>query len=313
MPKSILMLDKIARFVFLGLCVLCLTLNSCVKSNVKPDSSRGVLLPSDNIEYVADIPETVETEADELEESDTISYDSEAATKTKITVTDGQKDTYQHSNCDPSTNKYKDYYIGSNSFEIGLTLSQPDTIVSIVNPTGFYTAAVLDASLTYVTMVITNNPLPAYKARNIKWVATFQNGKTANFYMKMIPTFSGNVYGSSEYHVNYVRWVEDSSKFNLNQHAIANEAITESYVPTKFDIFKFGTTNPHFAIISNVPVQKSTLINGVRRNVWVFKIRERNAKCDWKATTKTFKWYPGCRIPSANTSRDSSGLFYRSY
>lgn len=317
MPKIILIMDKIARLVFIALFVLCFALNGCVKSNVHPDSSRGILTPADNIEFVANIPETVEYDADDAEESDPISYDSETMSQTKVTNVVSVKDTYQHSNCDPSTNKYKDYTVmGGDGYQILITLSKPDTIVSVVNPTGYYTFQVVaeESTSTQVTLYNTGTPKPDYKARNIKWVITFKNGKTTSFYLKSIPIFTGNIYGSSEYHVALVRWTEDPSKFSLGSTWNANEAIATNYTPTKFDIFKYGTTGSlHYGIIANAPVQKLTMINGVKRNVWVFKVKERNASCDYKATTKKVVWYPGCRIPSASASRDSSGFFYRSY
>ena len=320
MPKSILMLDKIAKFVFSGLCILCFALNSCVKSSDPEHSgeqSRGILLPSDNIEFVENIPETVETDADDAEESDPISYDAEASSATKIINVLSVKDTYQHSNCDPSTNKYKDYTVaGGDGYQIVLTLSKADTIVSIVNPTGYYTMSIVpdESTTTQVTVVHTGTPKPDYKARNIKWVITFHNGKKTNLYMKTIPMFSGNLYGSAEYHVNLVRFATDPAKFNLNQHWVVNTPILPTWTPAQFDIFKYGSdSDAHYGIISNVPVQKLTTINGIKRQVWVFKVKERNAACTWKATTKTVKWFPGCRVPSANPSRDSAGLFYRSY
>jgi hypothetical protein len=313
MPKSIIMLDKISRFVFLGLCFLCFFLNGCTKNS---KNTEGVVPDSSRIEYVADIPETVEYDADDVEESDPISYDSETMSQTKVTSIIDVKDHFQHSNCDPSTNKYKDYTVmGGDGYQIILNLSRPDTIVSIVNPSGYYTFQVVneESTTTQVTVYNTGTPAPDYKARNIKWVITFHNGKTTSLYIKSIPIFSGNIYGSAEYHVNLVRWTADPSKFSLHQHWIPNMPINASYTPTKFDILKYGgTDNPHYGIIANDPVQKTTKINGIVKNVWVFKIKERNANCDYKATTKTFKWYPSLRIPSASPSRDSSSLFYRS-
>lgn len=297
--------------------LLCLSVNACQKSIEKPGQSRGVLLPSDNLAYVPDIPETVETEPDEVTESDPIDYNPEAVTATKITNVLAVKDTFTHGTCNPATNKYKDYIIaGGDGYQIILTLSKPDTIVSIVNPSGYYYLSVIqeESSSTQVTVMHVDLSLiqPDYKARNIKWVVTFKNGKKTNLYMKTIPYFGlTHTYGSPSYHVNYIRWLTDKSKFNMGQSMGIAQAIPSNWTPTILDIIHYG--NAHWGVIAAPPVQKITRVNGVNKTVWVLKIKERNASCDWKATTKTFKWYPGLKIPSANTARDSAHLYYRSY
>lgn len=313
-PKYVKMLDRISIAVFVGLCLLCFTLNGCTKDD-NPNDTRGKLTAADNIEFVPNIDETVIDEPEELEESDPIDYESDAAA-TKVISVLGAKDNYQHSGCDTSTNKYKNYYIGGSQFELELTFDKPDTIVSIENPTGFYQMTVDEVySPTSVRAVLIGNPTPQYKARNIKWTITWQNGKKRNFYMKMIPYFgAGNLYGSCEYHVRYTQWQARPDIYNLSQPmpSLANgQTIDANYTPTFLDIIYYP--NGHFGVISNTPVQKSTLINGVRRNVWVFKVRDRNINCDYKAKTKTVKWFPSMKIPSTTGTRDSSVTFHRSY
>lgn len=315
MPKYPIMLDKVSISVFIALCAICFALNGCTKAKDHPVDAQSKITTANNIPFEQNIDESVVDDPEEVEESDPIDYESDVAV-TKVISVLGVKDRFAHSGCDTSTNKYKDYYVaGGDGYQILLTLSKPDTIVSIVNPSGYYTMSVVqdETSPTEVVVVHTGAPQPTYKARNIKWVITYQNGKTRNLYMKTIPLFTSNLYGSAEYHVNWIRWQADPQKFNLNQNMgnSNTSTIDASYTPTFLDIIHYSGN--HYGIISNTPVQKSTIIGGIRRNVWVFKIRDRNVNCDFKAKTKTIKWFPSMKMPSTTGTRDSSITFYRSY
>lgn len=303
-------MEKIYKYVFLLLFAVCFAINGCTKTNEK--DTRGVLLPSDNIENIA---ETVEIEPDEPE-VDEYTYDAETTTPTtKITRVTGQKANFsnQSSGCTEGLlQKYSSYFVGGNAYEYELTLSKANTITSIVNPTGYYTMSVIEVqSPTLITVTMTNTPTPDYKARNVQWVVTFQNGEKTNFYMKMIPVFSGNLYASSQYQALWERWKQQPDKYNLNQQlgGLSKTTITGNWQPAILDIIFYAQT--HYGVIVNSPIQKTARINGVNRLVWTFKIRERNAKCNLSSTTKTVKWWEGQKLPSASTSRDSSYQYYR--
>lgn len=307
--KYILIVDKISRYVGFAIFIQCLILNSgCNKpqSEYSSDTRRQLTAADNQPPYEENIAETVEEEPEEVAESDPLVYESEAAA-TKVISVLGAKDTYTHGDCDPNLNKYKDYYVGANSFEFELTFNKPDTILKIENPTGYYTMSISEIqSPTLVTATITSTPTPQYKARNVRWLVTWKNGKTSSFYMKMIPSFSGNMYGTSEYGVLYEGYSQRPDVFTLGQQPSgwSKTTIDASWTPHKLDILFF--VKDHYGIITNEPVQVNTRINGVVRQVWKFKVRERNAACSYKQTTKTVKWYPALKIPSASTGRDSA-------
>ena len=304
-------MKKISQITFFILCLLCFALNGCRKTNVS--ETRGVLTESNRIPFFENIPEIVEEEPDEVEESDPYEYEPETATATKVTAILSAKDTYTHSGCDAANNKYKNYTVlGGDGFEMIWTLSKPDTIVSIATPSGFYTMSTVpsESTTTEVTVVNTGVPTPVYKARNTKFVVTFQNGKKTNVYIKTIPYFSGNMYGDAKYHVAYTLITINSAKYSIGMTMGTPAAITSDWLPAICDVIHYGSN--HYGVISNAPVLVNTKINGVTRSVWKFKIKERNSRCDFKATTKTVKWWSGQKLPSAGISRDSAYQFWRS-
>lgn len=315
MPKSVLMLDKVSKYVFLAIMLLCFFLNACTKDWASRDAPEGVNPVTSQELTPSEISEAVEFDPEDVEESDPIEYEADAAV-TKAIVESGAKDTYIHADCDPSTNKYKNYYVaGGDGYEMILRFSKPDTLVSLVNPNGWYQMAVnVDGGQTPTSSLIVQigMPKPIYKARTVKWVATWQNGKTSNLYMKMIPNFGlAASYGSARYHVNYHRWLQDSFKFNMGMSMGIPETIPYNWIPKRLDVIHYNGN--HFGVIADIPVQKNVKINGISLPHWVFKIKERNASCNWKATTKTFKYRAGLKVPSSNPLRDSATLFYRSY
>jgi hypothetical protein len=255
--------------------------------------------------------EIVEEEADTL--ADVVDYDPEAATKivsitgTQATDADGSSDCMYF--------KYKDYWKVRTAYGnvLTITLSQPDTIVRIIETsdravTGVYFDSLVQISPT-VVQVILKAHFDTVRVKTAKLSLLTNKQKIVAKSLKTVGMIGSKCYGHSFWIVRYWRIREGT----INQMVSAPIELDSNYIPQRGDIIVFS--NVHYGAIITIPVYEQKLKAGDYWKQYRFKMAEMNAKgCKSSKSTKSIKLrnddIEGTLV-SSNPNRDPPVYYFR--
>jgi hypothetical protein len=290
-----------------SLILIILFFASCAKrtENVTPNSQ--------NIERVENLVYEVSSEPMEIEEADECEevYDSEGSAK--ITLSAWKADT-STTNCvsgQSNKHKYLNHFVAQYDGELAVDIVglPTDSITGISCDYMDFVEQEDERTKTHRTLYMRNIRMPQYKPRTLK-IFVAVNGKVLSKSAKFIPSINNSrhaQFGQSEYFINIWGF---QNKFLTSIDRLLNETrypIDANFTPTLGKILCYGN---HYAVISTTPVRKNTKVNGIYKDVFVFRIREQNSFCNQKTTSKKMIWYPGIGVPNTNPKRDSA-YFYR--
>lgn len=258
------------KLIYIGVfACLIIAFSVACKKNTDVDNSPK-LETYDGDEYDKGL---VVEEPEEVEEAEETDYDPEATTKIDSIVS-RTKITAAQDGC--TTYKYTGYHRLNSSSEIDVYLSADDSIPSIATNNVNVTGQIIEVINSRHITITLEAPPATIKERSIQVKLTNSTGKVLKKSIKCVGSSEDYFYGQAGWLVSQL------ATYQGNDYDI-----TSSYVPQINDIFKYSQSggNPMFGYVLNTPIEVTT--KGI--TYIKFKLREMNAKCTGRISTKSMK------------------------